>query len=113
MIKRADILLLKIGRHFRYANNKIIVGRNDNENKILLKNKQKTDYVFETDDFPGPITLLQGKKTSKAIKTAAALTARYSDAKGKRVAVKYGRKKPVKSITITPLKQQEINKLRV
>ncbi len=35
-ISMRDIVLLKIGRHFRFARDKIIVGRNEEENKRLL-----------------------------------------------------------------------------
>jgi tRNA-specific 2-thiouridylase len=31
----ADVNMLKVGRHFRFGKNKIIVGRNETENKIL------------------------------------------------------------------------------
>ena len=34
-----DIPLLKVGRHFRCRENKIIVGRNEKENRELLKLK--------------------------------------------------------------------------
>ena len=42
-----EVNLLKVGRHFRFGNNKIIVGRNEAENGVLLRAKQKTDYYFE------------------------------------------------------------------
>lgn len=108
-----DIELLKLGRHFRHGNNKIIVGRNEIENKQLSKLKYKTDYVFEVPNYGSPITLLQGKKTKKAIKLAAKLTATYSDAKGKKVLVKYGIKKPLKKITVTQISKQEVGRFRV
>jgi len=86
-----DVNFLKIGRHFRFGKNKIIVGRNEDENKQLLKMKRKNDYYFEVPDYGSPITILQGPKTKEAIKKAATLTACYSDANG-RVKVKYGNK---------------------
>ena len=110
-IIRKDLELLKIGRHFRLKNNKIIVGRNEGENKKLLELKQKTDYIFEVPDIGSPITVLQGPKTKKAIKLAAQLTLRYSDAKGK-AKVKYGRKLKRKLIVIS-IKEREIKNLRI
>ena len=74
-----DIPLLKIGRHFRFGKNKIIVGRNEDENKQLLKLKDASDYYFEVPKVGSPITLLKGQKTKKSIERAAVLTARYSD----------------------------------
>ncbi|NIM47394.1 MAG: tRNA 4-thiouridine(8) synthase ThiI [Candidatus Aenigmarchaeota archaeon] len=110
-ITKKDLELLKIGRHFRFKNNKIIVGRNEEENKKLLKSKQKTDYIFEVPDVGSPITILQGSKTKEVIKKAAQLTARYSDAKGK-VKVKYG-KKLKRSLTVLNIKESEIKNLRI
>ena len=34
-----DVNLLKVGRHFRFGKNRIIVGRNEEENKLLLRAK--------------------------------------------------------------------------
>ena len=108
-----DVNLLKIGRHFRFGNNKIIVGRNEEENKRLFRMKRAYDYCFEVPGVGSPLTILQGPKTRKAIEKAAALTARYSDAKGKKVLVKYGSKKMDKSIKVSPMGEEEIENLRV
>src|SRR4030066_121272 len=61
----ADVFLLKVGRHFRFGENKIIVGRNESENKVLAAKKADGDYCFEVPDVGGPITVLQGHKTRK------------------------------------------------
>ncbi len=109
-----DILLLKIGRHFRFGKNKIIVGRNEQENNELLKLKNKWDYIFNVPGYGSPITLLQGPKTKEAIKIAASLTARYSDAKTKNeVLVNYGRNSFDKSIIVKPCSDEEALKLRI
>nr|MDO8081136.1 hypothetical protein [Candidatus Freyarchaeota archaeon] len=108
-----DIELLKVGRHFRLGENKFIVGRNEAENKILLRLKNKTDYVFEVPDCGSPITILQDKKLKEAIKFAAKLTAAYSDANGDEVLVKYGRLELSRKITVTPMSEQELYKFRV
>jgi len=99
-IRMKDIPLLKIGRHFRFDKNKIIVGRNEDENKQLLKLKDTSDYFFEVPGYGSPITLLQGPKTKEAIKEAAALTARYSDSKKSKTKVRYGKERLNKSIRI-------------
>jgi tRNA U34 2-thiouridine synthase MnmA/TrmU len=112
-IKMKDILILKIGRHFRFDKNKIIVGRNENENKKLLKLKDTSDYYFEVSDYNGPITLLQGPKTKKAMEKAASLTARYSDSKEKKTLVKFGRKKLSKSVIVPILNEKEIERFRI
>jgi tRNA U34 2-thiouridine synthase MnmA/TrmU len=111
-LRMIDIPFLKIGRHFRFKKNKIIVGRNEDENKQLLKLKNTSDYCFEVSNCGSPITLLQGPKTKKAIEKAAALTVRYSDSKEKKTTVKFG-KKLEKSIKISALKDGEIKALRI
>jgi tRNA U34 2-thiouridine synthase MnmA/TrmU len=107
-----DIPILKIGRHFRLGKSKIVVGRNEDENKQLLKLRNKSDYFFEVSNYNGPITLLQGPKTKESVEKAAALTARYSDSKEEKTMVKFG-KKLEKSIKVHTLKDEEIKVLRV
>jgi len=102
-----DIYLLKVGRHFRLGKNKIIVGRDEKENRLLLNLKQKTDYSFEVIRHMGPVTLLQGPKTRKAVNAAASLTVRYSDAEGK-AEVKYANK----TIVAKPMEEETIDGLR-
>src|SRR3990170_6039316 len=99
-INLEDVLLLKVGRHFRFGENKIIVGRNEAENKVLLAKKGKSDFSFEVPDIAGPTTLLQGRKIKKAVEVAAALTAFYSDAKTEAVNVNFGREKLDNSVTV-------------
>ncbi|MBW2996581.1 tRNA 4-thiouridine(8) synthase ThiI [Candidatus Woesearchaeota archaeon] len=104
-----DIKLLKFGRHFRKGKNKIIVGRNHEDNLALLKLKPKSDYKFELKDTMGPTTILQGPKTKEVIKLAAQLTITHS--KAKKGTVKYGKQKFNKEIVANKLKN--IEKLRI
>jgi tRNA U34 2-thiouridine synthase MnmA/TrmU len=106
-----DIKLLKIGRHFRHGKNKIIVGRDEEENKELLKLRNSSDYAFEALNIGSPVTLLQGPKTKDSINLAAKLTINYSDSKEKAL-VRYGRKLSKKMIAKN-IKNEEINKLRI
>jgi tRNA-specific 2-thiouridylase len=109
----ADVTLLKVGRHFRFGANKIIVGRNEAENKILTAKRERSDYYFEVPDFAGPITILQGPKTVKAIKAAAGLTAFHSDAKSDKVTVNFGKESLDKSMIVSVPSQAEVDSLRV
>ena len=78
----ADLELFKIGRHFRIsANAKVIVGKNLEDNNRLEEHREGR-IVLEVADFPGPIVLLDGNSSVKDIETAAAITVRYSKAKG-------------------------------
>jgi len=108
-----DVALLKVGRHMRHGKNKIIVGRNEAENKTLLRMKAKSDYYFEVPDIGSPITILHGPKTIRAIEKAAALTAYYSDKRGGNVLVKYGRDGLDKSMTVPTPKREEIEKMMI
>lgn len=57
-----DVQLLKLGRHFWVKDNKIIVGRNQEENKEIKKLAQKGDILINPKDFPGPNILIRGKE---------------------------------------------------
>ncbi len=46
-ISLTDTELLRLGRHFRLGKNKIIVGRNEKENKALAVNRAAGDFCFE------------------------------------------------------------------
>ena len=112
-VSMADIVLLRVGRHFRFGKNKIVVGRNEAENKVLAARKKVGEYYFELPEIVGPITILQGPKTKKAIETAAKLTAHYSDAKTAEVKVNFGRETLNKSITVSAPSDADVDKLRV
>jgi len=112
-LRLKDVSLLKVGRHFRLGSNKIIVGRKETENKSLLSLKAPSDYYFEVPGYGSPITILQGRKSSEAIRAAASLTARYSDAKGENVQVAYGTNEPKKTLTVTPLPNEHVDRLRI
>jgi len=77
-----DIDLLRVGRHFRFSPDcKIIIGRNKEENLQILSLAQKGDVRLRVERFGSPITLITGRANSEAIKIAASLCARYSDAR--------------------------------
>jgi tRNA-specific 2-thiouridylase len=79
-IDATDIELLKIGRHFRIAPDaKLIVGRNEDENREIEELATNTHMFFCVPDTGSPNAILLGDK--KYLKTAAAITARYSDKK--------------------------------
>ena len=112
-VSMADIALLRVGRHFRLGKNKIVVGRNEGENKLLVARKTSGEYFFELPDIVGPITILQGPKTRKAIETAARLTAFYSDAKTAEVRVNFGREAITKFLNVSVPSDADVDKLRV
>lgn len=111
-ISLKDLELLKVGRHFRFGKSKIVVGRDEKENKELLRLKNKSDYIFEVPNLGSPTTILQGKISKDSIILAASLTAHYSDSKENKTSVKYGKGTLNKSVLVPDLKNEKINKLR-
>ncbi|MGQ9624770.1 MAG: hypothetical protein ACUVT9_05305 [Candidatus Bathycorpusculaceae bacterium] len=112
-VSRKDVQLVKSGRHFRLGKNKIIIGRNEAENKVLLQMKAAGDYYFEAQGCGSPITLLQGPKTRGAIEKAAELTAFYSDQKTGEVLVKFGRESLDNSIKVLVPSREDVEKLKI
>jgi tRNA-uridine 2-sulfurtransferase len=108
-----EVNLLKVGRHFRLGQNKIIVGRNEAENGVLLRTKQKGDFFFEVPNGGSPITILQGPKTKSALEKAAGLTAFHSDKKSGEIEVAYGKGELNLKITVLAPLQTEVDAIRV
>jgi tRNA U34 2-thiouridine synthase MnmA/TrmU len=108
-----DIALLKLGRHLRFEKNKIVVGRNESENRTLLEMKSPSDYYFEVPNCGSPITILQGTKTKEAIEKAAVLTAYYSDQKSSQVLVRFGKNKLNKTINVSRPSAEDVDRLRI
>jgi len=108
-----DIELLKVGRHFRLGSEvKLIVGRNEEENNVVEKMLQATNYFLYVPDTGSPNALLIGNK--EFLKHAARITARYSDKKDNRVVeVYYRSKKAVKTLKVEPMTNEELAKWRI
>ncbi|HEX6562271.1 MAG TPA: hypothetical protein VF016_09630 [Nitrososphaera sp.] len=77
-----DIELLKVGRHFRMTPaEKLVVGRNKDENEVIKALVEDADVVLEAKDHVGPTCILRGKSHDEAtIAKAAGIALRYSDA---------------------------------
>ncbi len=77
-----EIELLKYGRHFRLDSGaKVVVGRNEAENKRLGELAREDDVICKPVDDMGPVAILRSKKkTKKDTEIAARISARYSDA---------------------------------
>jgi tRNA-specific 2-thiouridylase len=83
-----EIFLLKQGRHFLIDNYKVIVGRNEADNKMINKLAGNNDIFIKISDFEGPAGLIQvpdagcqvpaENRLLGLIKKAASIGARYS-----------------------------------
>ncbi len=72
-----DIMLLKVGRHIRPAENyKIIVSREEGENNFLSGYKKIYTHLFAT-SHTGPLALIDGEPTDADLEQAARIVARY------------------------------------
>jgi len=74
-----DMMLLKVGRHFRLSGAvKVVVGRDEGENAYLQRFCDGRAEVW-VDAFPSPLTLVEGSPSAEELETACRITARYSD----------------------------------
>jgi len=80
-LTRANLELLKWGRHFRLGPaTKAIVGRNQRENEKIEGLVKPADLTLRVRDYPGPLVLVPGGGEAPDLPAAAALCASYSDA---------------------------------
>jgi tRNA-specific 2-thiouridylase len=76
-----DTLLLAVGRHFRLSSTvKLVAGRREAEN-LYLERRWSHEWLAFPIDAPGATVLIQGEPTEEEMRAAAAVAARYSDAK--------------------------------
>ncbi|NLL62490.1 MAG: tRNA 4-thiouridine(8) synthase ThiI [Candidatus Atribacteria bacterium] len=83
-----DIELLKVGRHFNiHQSLKLVVGRNEKENKIILSLAKPDDFLLSSSSHKGPISLLrcyssfekQEDELMESLDLAGRITGRYCD----------------------------------
>ena len=73
-----DIMLLKVGRHLRPRPHfKMIIGREDGENKFLQGYRKQYMHMMAT-SHKGPLVLIDGKADADDLELAARITARFS-----------------------------------
>jgi len=77
-LDRNDVDLLKSGRHFRLSPDaKLVVGKNDSDNKRIAGLARSGDLVITSVDVPGPLGLLRGEGDEEKIKSACGIIGRY------------------------------------
>ena len=75
-----DIELLKVGRHFRMTQDaKFVVGRNKDENEMIMALAVENDVIIEAKDHVGPTCLLRGTRDDALVARCASIALRYSD----------------------------------
>ena len=110
-----DLNLLRVGRHFRLdANTKVVVGRDEPDNKAILACKKPQHHHLEALGIGSPVTLLIGDASHNNLTLAARITARYSSAKDEPVVevsvVNGGGNKPM---AVTPVTNTDLECFRL
>lgn len=105
-----DVELLKVGRHFRLdESTKLITGRNKDENLAIQSLALPKDLLLEVEDAMGPTSLIRGDTSDPEL--AAAITVRYSDARGPAKVRAWGARK--ETIRAEPAGEHRYAPLRV
>jgi len=87
-----DVRLLTMGRHFRFdGGNKIVLGRDNKENSMLIDLAPRGYHLFIPQGFPGPVALLSGTPTQDIKHTIGRLIITYSkQVPGRTFLIRYG-----------------------
>ncbi|MFH1424030.1 MAG: 7-cyano-7-deazaguanine synthase [Candidatus Nealsonbacteria bacterium] len=88
-----DVMLLRYGRHFWFDKTKIVVGRNESENRKIKTLAGRGDVLVEMKDYPGPQTLIKSyskKEISSDILTKAKELTKYYSTKARLLTEKIG-----------------------
>jgi tRNA-specific 2-thiouridylase len=105
-----DIMLLKVGRHLRPRPNfKLIVGREEGENRFLEGYRKQFTHL-RTVSHGGPLVLLDGEPSDDDLELAARIAARFSQGRqADRVDVELNeRGGPTRTISVHPLPAAEV-----
>ena len=114
-VEISDVEFLKVGRHFRLSpETKLIVGRNERENNLLLSLAGDDDFLLEVNGIPGPTGILESR-SEDLIPLAARIVARYSDTQDfPSVPVNYWNSYNKAGVTVKPLNSVEkLKSLRI
>jgi len=111
-----NVELLKIGRHFRLAESaRLIVGRNEKENKELEAACLENDYLFAPDESTaGPTCLGKGEFDNELIRLSAQIARSYCDENTAEDAkIFYTYQKESIPLEITPVGEDKLSLLRL
>jgi tRNA U34 2-thiouridine synthase MnmA/TrmU len=112
-----DVQLLKHGKHFRLSPGaKAVVGRDEEDNRVLSAHKGEQDRLLEVVGDTGPLTVVPGSPTREDLLAAAAITARYSHARTReRVTVRIAEKIGVESevVEVCPATEDYLSAVRI
>jgi hypothetical protein len=109
------VRLLRVGRHFRLGPAaKLIVGRNAADNAALEAAAGEGDSLLRVEGAPGPTALVPRSLDDSALRLAAAVCARYSDAPRDRpAAVRVRFPGGERVLEVVPADTADVERLRV
>ena len=92
----------------------MVVGRDEGENAFLQRFVDGRAEVW-VDEFPSPLTLLEGEPTAIDLETACRITARYSDGRDEsKVPVRWRIGDAEGQLTVDPFRDDgELDELRI
>jgi tRNA-uridine 2-sulfurtransferase len=114
-----NVQLLKIGRHFRFSKQvKLVVGRNEQENRRIEELAHDGDVLLGGDGIPGPTGIIRGLTASDnvIIEAACAILARYCDKNGSHevpVVIKMIPGSEARVVRVTPASEESLSQLRI
>ncbi|MCK4915716.1 MAG: hypothetical protein KAS89_06065, partial [Candidatus Eisenbacteria sp.] len=83
-LRKEEVGILKLGRHFRLsAKAKVVVGRDEHENRKLGNELRSGDHALEISGQPGPLTMVRGDAGEEELAVAASITSRYGKSGGR------------------------------
>ncbi|MBI1871419.1 MAG: hypothetical protein HYS07_09530 [Chlamydiae bacterium] len=113
-VNKNDLVLLKLGRHFRISSTvKLIIGRDESENKFLERFK-RGNGIIRVMKTQGPTAIAQGNFNENEKMIIAQMVARYADPTPSgliELSLKKGKKE--ETLNSQPLEIQKIEKYRV
>jgi tRNA U34 2-thiouridine synthase MnmA/TrmU len=114
-IRTEDLVLLKVGRHFRLSDRcKAILGRDEYENHFLEPFRNRF-WSVEAIDAGSPITILEGHVDPETVDLAASITARYSSRRGQEqveVQCRSDRGED-RMVSVPPMAEAELERYRI
>ncbi len=114
-INFTDLNLLRLGRQFRIAPEcKLLLGRDENDNKALMQYRNKEVYTLEARETGSPFGLLYGSPSEEHLRFAAETVARYCDQRElPKVKVTISRNGAERVLEVVPASEEALVKVRL
>jgi len=115
-ISGADVDLLKAGRHFRMAESvRLVVGRDDADNRRIDELAKDGDLVITSAGQPGPLGLIRGEADDRLVETACRLIGRYMNRATGPITFNLRRAGAdgVDTIEVVPMQRHEVERYRI